>query len=349
MMPRESAKVRNYKKTVMQSPKRRTKKQNQDVANVNSNHSSDCSIEKDNKLTGIEEKKSKTKPRVKSKVVKILLEQSADKRVVETRSVKSNEPVHFEEEGEIIEMEIDDGGEAARQFTSDGEDGSENDQNDHNPSEESDIESGAESAESGEISPTQNDEEQHESQLNAVSQQIQPQPSTSCNKSIEARLNTMSSTLMAMKELMEKSGMMKSSVIATVTNKQKKGKETECEFTKFTESNSETTIYKNVLQKDNELAVMDTIEMDVNSEVDFKLKADNPLHFSSSSDEPVNTTDEMGDIDVEFNERFIADCARAANDRKRSHPDSDGEVAHSCQKQHAETQPGPKEKAEAVL
>ena len=120
-MPRESAKARNYKKTVMQSPKRRTKKQNQDVANVNSNHPSDCSIEKDNKLTRIEEKKSKTKPRVKTKVVKVPLEQSADKRVVETRSVKSNEPVHFEEGGEIIEMEIDDGGEAARQFTSDGE------------------------------------------------------------------------------------------------------------------------------------------------------------------------------------------------------------------------------------
>ena len=65
-------------------------------------------------MTGIEEKKSKAKPRVKSKVVKVPLEQSADKRVVETRSVKSNELVHFEEEDEIIEMEIDDGGEAAR-------------------------------------------------------------------------------------------------------------------------------------------------------------------------------------------------------------------------------------------
>ena len=56
----------------------------------------------------------KPNPRVKSKVVKVPLEQSADKRVVETRSVKSNELVHFEEEDEIIEMEIDDGGEAAR-------------------------------------------------------------------------------------------------------------------------------------------------------------------------------------------------------------------------------------------
>ena len=88
----------------------------------------------------------------------------------------------------------------------------------------------------------------------------------------------MSSTLMAMKELMEKSGMIDSSVITTVTNKQKKGKETECEFTKLTESNSEMTIYKNVSQKDNDLAVMDTIEMDVDSEVAF-----NPsVHFSDN-------------------------------------------------------------------
>ena len=44
-----------------------------------------------------------------------------DTRLVRHKNQKESGLVQFEEDGEIIEMEIDDGGEAARQFASDDE------------------------------------------------------------------------------------------------------------------------------------------------------------------------------------------------------------------------------------
>ena len=83
-------------------------------------------------------------------------------------------------------------------------------------------------------------------------------------------------------------------------------------------SSSETTIYQCALQKevspDDKLDVPqdDQIEIDVDSEIAFRInqtEVNKIQRLSSSSDEQVDTSDEMLEIDVDINERFIADCA----------------------------------------
>ena len=148
-------------------------------------------------------------------------------------------PVQFEEEGEIVEMEIDDRGEAASEFASDHEE----EQIMSDQGEFSDAENIPSHTEDCELvlTPTQqgDDNMQH---LSASKKKVDSQPSTSTQRdSVEERLDTMSSTLLAMKQIMEKSGMLET------PKNDKKGKGQEgCP----NQSNSETTIYHNVLQKE---------------------------------------------------------------------------------------------------
>ena len=125
-MPRSNKKV---SKARSDSKKRKFSEENWEhlVTNVNSNHSSESFSTRQAETERSFRSRETKHPKVKSKVVK----PSEDYDQTDTRVViieqqldpgQSNiGPVQFEEEGEIVEMEIDDGGEAARQFGSDDE------------------------------------------------------------------------------------------------------------------------------------------------------------------------------------------------------------------------------------
>ena len=145
----------------------------------------------------------------------------------------------------MVEMEIDDGGEAARQFASD----EENENFVENVDSESEDQ--ASDPESGEITPTQIIEENNASELRKSQPVI---ASTSApdkmgknrRDSVEDRLDTMSSTLLAMKEIMERNGML------NTPNHEAKNKEKgeKIDNEQIPSSLSETTIYQNALQRD---------------------------------------------------------------------------------------------------
>ena len=126
------------------------------VANLNSNRAEVQRQSKRSKLTTSLPSRDKSKEKIKLKVVKVHV--TDDKRVVECKKRPTrSEVVQFEEEGEIIEMEIDDGGEAERQFAM--EEDNENNETHQDEQLNPNLSDSEESlAESGEISPTQTDE-----------------------------------------------------------------------------------------------------------------------------------------------------------------------------------------------
>ena len=133
---------------------------------------------------------------------------------------------------------------------------------------------------------------------------------------MEDRLETMSSTLLAMKELLTRSGITPD----IVTNGQGTGKHKNTEGIEPTlNSTSSTTIYKNALSK------IDDDEVMVDPEVSFKRKTQVPVREgeSSSSDERIDTRDKLMEIEEvevvdELNRKFIAGCEAEASSGKRS-------------------------------
>ena len=75
-------------------------------------------------------------------------------------------------------------------------------------------------------------------------------------------------------------------------------------------ANSQTTIYRNALEHLGE----ETEEHD--PEVTFNLSKQN--RESTSSEEHIDTSDELIDMDTVMSERFIADCTKEAKGRKTS-------------------------------
>ena len=146
--------------------------------------------------------------------------------------------------------------------------------------------------------------------------------------SVEERLDTMSSTLMAMKDLLVQNGIVIPSDRCTPTTSSGKKKAVGSGKNTSNQSGSETTIYQNALDK------IETRSEIVDSEITFKVKenqalqpADCPVdnkRDSSSSEERIDTSDELMDVNlaIDLNEKFIADCAQEAeNSRKRSYPE----------------------------
>ena len=136
--------------------------------------------------------------------------------------------------------------------------------------------------------------------------------------------------LLAMKDLF-----MKKMESEETANKAKAGNESQGNLNT---SESDTTIYQNMLKK----VTSTGEETIVDSEITFKNREPLPNallgnndrqhkqtavceehRFSSSSEEHVNTSDELMDVDLDFNERFIADCEAEAKRRKCSYPEDD--------------------------
>ena len=134
----------------------------------------------------------------------------------------------------------------------------------------------------------------------------------------------MSSTLLAMKDLLVKNG------IALPGEKDKPGPssdkntaDVERETGKETiDTRSETTIYRNALDK-----IVTRDEM-VDSEITFRVweVREKPEDFeqmgdkreSSSSEEPIDTSDELieAELGLDINDKFIADCVAEAKKMK---------------------------------
>ena len=113
--------------------------------------------------------------------------------------------------------------------------------------------------------------------------------------------------LLLQQDMVEKQNPRREITPSTSKGRVHKGKDHE-DNQQFVESESELAIYHNALQKVNNTKSkqMGNIEV-VDAEISFKRRKQ---HDSSSSEEQINTSDEL--IEVDINEKFIADCAREA-------------------------------------
>ena len=215
------------------------------------------------------------------------------------------ETIQYEEDGNLISMEINDGGAVAREFLSDGEISSESNSEDENTEEERDSSS----------SKTK-EEVVTDSEVTEAIHKRKDKPRK--RKSMEEKLDTLSSMVMAMQDMIKKSGILDPKEPKPKENNGKrKGKLTPKKGREITDnpvdiSNSETTIYQNVLDKSRHEDVM------VDSEITFKLKESqiDDRWGSSSSDDCVDTSAVL--LEVDINDKFIADCVAAASRRAKS-------------------------------
>ena len=242
-------------------------------------------------------------------------------------SVKSKvvvpEKVNFKEDGEIVEMEITDCGAAVAEFASEEELDERNKPESEDSTEEtSDDDSNlGDSTESSEI-PAFSDDEQLNTSGTSMQQRKEVEETalhspkakkkkrkSSSKQIFQDRLDTMSSTLLAMKELMVQSGLT-GRLMETNHKADKPG-------TVCTEgTSSETTIYQNVLEKANPQNFVEVVDAEISFKVNNK-----DANLSSSSEERIDTSDELLELeDANDNvQSFIAECAaEAANSRKRS-------------------------------
>ena len=168
--------------------------------NVNQNHSATSSKGRNSNLRNEVPKNSQNKSKqVKSKVIV----------PVKTAKPKEVDVTEFEEDGKIIQMEIDDGGAAAKEFASDNETGSDGIESGESEPDSETYETDDDHEilnESGEIvSDTETSKEDQRLVINAeqFAERLKNAAKRKC-RSVEDRLDTMSSTLLAMKELLVK-------------------------------------------------------------------------------------------------------------------------------------------------
>ena len=223
-------------------------------------------------------------------------------------------------------MEINDGGSGAAEFSS--QDRNENyecSDNEKSESEDSDSDlhqDGSDynvsQAEDQEGLISENDDVNEGRQKRIKSKVVRVDNNRSNKRqSIEEKLEQMSSTLEVMKEFFLSQN-------AKTTPTKGEGKSKNSTGKHFTQNtNSDTTIYKNAL--DSGINVTENIDDD--PEITFKVQQQPDDEFnksahrnSSSSEDRIDTSDELMEVDVNINEQFIADYraeAEAARDRAR--------------------------------
>ena len=268
-----------------------------------------------------------------SKVVK--------KCVMKSKVVKIPDEVHseeFEENGEILQMEVHDGSEFASK-NEDSEVASDHETNSENDSDESEHE-----MQTGEIpSESEHEASVSDDETRSIKTPVLPSPGK-CKKKkskrqsieeMEVRLNTMSSTLQTIKELLLQKEQTPESRQNKATQQGKNVVLTEI----FA---SDTTIYRNVLEKADDQQDDPEITFKLNEEQKTNVSAPNKRDSSSSEDQDqVNTSDELMDTDMDINDKFIADCACEAKRHK---------LPSSLDREQIITdQPGMKERADTVI
>ena len=239
---------------------------------------------------------------------------------------------NFDEDGDVIQMEINDGGAAEAEFASDrldrSEDSAESDQ-------ETDKYSDEESEE-GELTDRTDNEDGTAVANTSCYDPVSP-PAKKAKKSkheswrsVKDRLDNLSDTLKIMKDFMLQKGMMNHDSEAAGSESQNQQQQTRVRSVVTKDmgkdragkvnsntSSSETTIYQKALRKEGE--GQDII---VDNEISFKkvgmpeVDTSNAMldksKLSPSSDEQIDTSDEMMDVEIDINDRFIADCAEEA-------------------------------------
>ena len=288
------------------------KEKNRDAAVANSNNN-----QKPDSRTGLKRKSSQQDAGQMNKIMKARsCDENEDNSLTDqddldlsqpVQNSQNSEAVEFMEDGEIIQMEINDGAAAAQEFGSENED-SDSD-GEYLKDSQTQLNRGIEdqdsdNAETGEI--------EEYTTAGYRSKQLRQADSgdyhfSDGRKSVEEKLDNLNSTLEVMKDFFLKGGFVSQN---DHSSKEKmatkcKGKEKRQQGKDLiTESFSEVTIYHNVL---------DRIEDTGDPEITFKPRSEVreiPLETqkkrdSSSSDEPIDTSDEMMDVDI--NENFIAD------------------------------------------
>ena len=72
------------------------------------------------------------------------------------------------------------------------------------------------------------------------------------------------------------------------------------------------------------LEKIDSHEVVVDPEITFKIDDKSKEHRnSSSSEERIDTSDELMEVDLDINDRFIADCKEEANRQQQAHQTAD--------------------------
>ena len=351
-MPRESKKKQKALRKPNSSPKGQKAKVTA-AANVNSNCSVQTRSNSLKEVSVLNNETGKARGQIKSKVILVqqtLGERDADENLNNPMPTDNVQSFQFEEDGEMVQMEVNDG-----EFTSEDE------------TEES-QESQSESESEGSVENNESDEEQEAGEISndeesSTETEMQKghgrQPSRTPSKgeeldspnnrkrknsakrqtSVEDRLDTMSSTLLAMKELLVQQGIAlpgRDSAKQQQSEKQLKRGESRGTQSIHT-SESETTVYGNALKQ------MDREEI-VDSEITFKVRNENEnentlpgkredKRESSSLDEQIDTSDELIDVvgtDLDFCDKFIAECAtggkrRKMDDKEGSNPQGEAE------------------------
>ena len=300
------------------------------IANVNTNHSStSMRLHRSQTIGEIKPQKHQ----VKSKVV--VPDQDRQKRKDLRIQGESNTTHTFEfnENGKTIHIEINDG-----EFASE-EELEPNSEQGAIPSESEDEETEYDEAsdqEAGEIT-----EEGSELDMERESDHVPEPASPEVNKkkqkqrkrsSVEDRLDTLSNTLLAMKELLTKKGI--TEPITTDSKELSKKDSTKTGRDKVTDDLlSDTTIYQNALEQ-----IDDSEPLDADPEITFKNKCDqtqvNSKRDSSSSEEKIDTSDELLDVELEINGNLFPDGEPVEKRRKCSL--QEGDEASKPELDHAE-------------
>ena len=252
-MPRSTRKVNKSDGDLNKTRHEEHTQMNSSVVNVNNSHSVTRNLRKD------DSSQVKGQTKVKSKVIIPKSSRKTERRN-SSASNAADDKVEFEEDGETIQMEINDGG--VNEFSSEEQDKTENESSeeisDSDQSEKDDSETEAESGEVGSETEGKNST-CYSSLENVTSPAPKKKKKKLTRKSMEDQLSTMSSTLLAVKELLIKNRITdipgdKSDKPARTAEQPKKGNLIE---STVEQTSSETTIYKNVLDQVEDAVIVD--------------------------------------------------------------------------------------------
>ena len=292
------------------------------MTNQNSNHSKEGSVEsKRPQLKSIV-----TIPKGKNMVSSL---NKPDVRVVlpNPEGPQSDAQIQFNEGDDQITMEIDDGGQAPHEFATDDDDETNSNQN-YQTSDSEGESDGDETVESPRKDQTDDSESGRVDDIDLQQSDLDVRKDMSENPkcrrlSVEEKLDNLSDTLQVMKTFMMQKGFCEDEQPTAnnsrgVRNKigtpnKSEGKKEQKEVAPIT-NESETTIYHNILQMNNE-GIPDQVSFLADPD-DPEIQFKNKNRDSSSSEEPIDTSDEIVE-DNNVTDRFIADCAAEA-ERRRS-------------------------------
>ena len=266
---------------------------------------------------------------------------SAVKKVEKETKGRDKHKETFQEDDEVVDMEIKGSISSDGEIDSDNEDTEEEDSGSEDENEAESEEDNDDNDDPNDVdnsqkmqedAPGHSDYEESESEEDRMRHEAKRKCKTDRRErraTMEKRLDTISSSLQAMQTLMLQKGMLDVPKEKEKAGNSRKG-------TSFgSDEDSETTVYQNAVQKINRLEgdEQPTV-MEIDHEVSFNLKAHRE---SSSSDDRIDTSDKLMDIPeqrdssnlVDINAtKFIAECEEAARQSRRVDRDHPGPTMH---------------------